>query len=89
MKRKGADDFPALYPPGANIPQGWAAASIFQMLQTILGLRADAPHKQLYVHPTLPRWLADLEFQHLRVGLVSSPCTSGAKAIVHPGRWWI
>jgi hypothetical protein len=22
------------------------------------------------VHPTLPRWLADLEFQHLRVG----PC---------------
>ena len=70
VKRKGADDFPALYPPGANIPQGWAAASIFQMLQTILGLRADAPHKRLYVHPTLPRWLEDLEFQHLRVG----PC---------------
>jgi glycogen debranching enzyme len=71
VKRKGADDFPALYPPGANIPQGWAAASIFQMLQTILGLRADAPHKRLYVHPTLPGWLMDLEFQHLRVG----PCS--------------
>ena len=70
VKRKGTDDFPALYPPGASIPQGWAAASIFQMLQTILGLRADAPHKRLYVHPTLPGWLTDLEFQHLRVG----PC---------------
>jgi len=30
LKRKGkAADFPALYPPGANIPQGWASGSIF------------------------------------------------------------
>ncbi|HEX6478327.1 MAG TPA: glycogen debranching N-terminal domain-containing protein [Ktedonobacteraceae bacterium] len=71
VKRKGADDFPALYPPGANIPQGWASASIFQMLQTILGLRADAPHKRLYIHPTLPGWLTDLQIQNLRVG----PCS--------------
>jgi glycogen debranching enzyme len=28
---------------GANIPQAWAVGSIFQLVQTILGLRADAP----------------------------------------------
>jgi glycogen debranching enzyme len=71
LKRQGKTaDFPALYPGGANIPQAWASGSIFQMLQTILGLRADAPHKRLYVHPTLPEWLPDIELRHLRVG----PC---------------
>ena len=64
-------DFPAVYPPGANIPQGWASGSIFQMVQTMLGLRADAPHKRLYVNPTLPTWLPELQLRHLRVG----PCT--------------
>ena len=71
LKRKGkTTDFPALYPPGANIPQAWASGSVFQMLQAILGLRADAPHKRLYVNPTLPEWLPELQLQHLRVG----PC---------------
>jgi len=64
-------DFPALYPGGANIPQAWASGSIFQMLQTILGLRADAPHKRLYVNPTLPEWLPELQIQRLEVG----PCS--------------
>ncbi len=71
LKRKGNADFPALYPPGANIPQAWASGSAFQMMQTMLGLRADAPHKRLYVNPTLPEWLPDLQLQHLRVG----PCS--------------
>ena len=44
---------------GANIPQAWAAGSVFQLVQTILGLRADAPHGRLYVDPALPRWLPD------------------------------
>lgn len=70
LRRKGKTDFPALYPPGANIPQAWASGSVFQMLQTILGLRADAPHKRLYVNPTLPEWLPELLVQQLRVG----PC---------------
>ncbi|PYK12048.1 MAG: amylo-alpha-1,6-glucosidase [Verrucomicrobia bacterium] len=68
LKRKGDLDFPVLYPGGANIPQAWATGSIFHMLRTILGLRADAPHKRLYVRPTLPDWLPDLELQRLRVG---------------------
>jgi glycogen debranching enzyme len=68
LKRKSKTDFPALYPPGANIPQAWASGSIFHMVQTILGLRADAPHKRLYVNPTLPDWLPELQLQQLRVG---------------------
>jgi len=64
-------DFPALYPGGANIPQAWASGSVFQMLQTILGLRAEAPHKRLYVNPTLPEWLPELQIQRLEVG----PCS--------------
>jgi glycogen debranching enzyme len=51
---------------GANIPQAWAAGSVFHLLQAILGLRADAPAGCLYVHPTLPNWLPDLH--GLRVG---------------------
>src|SRR6266699_731139 len=52
-------------PREANIPQAWASGSVFQMLQTILGLRAEAPHKRLYVNPTLPEWLPELQIQRL------------------------
>jgi glycogen debranching enzyme len=31
----------------ANIPQGWAAGSVFAFVQMILGLRADAPRGRL------------------------------------------
>ena len=71
VQREGERDFPILYPAGANIPQAWATGSIFHMLRTILGLRADAPHKRLYVRPTLPEWLPDIELYHLRIG----PCS--------------
>ncbi len=70
LQRKGDMDFPVLYPGGANIPQAWATGSIFHMVRTMLGLRADAAHQRLFVHPTLPDWLPDLELQRLRVG----PC---------------
>ena len=71
VQREGEIDFPILYPGGANIPQAWATGSIFHMLRTILGLRADAPHQRLFVNPTLPEWLPDITLEHLRVG----PCT--------------
>lgn len=67
-RRGQKTDFPVLYPGGANIPQAWASGSIFHMLQTILGLRADAPHGRLYVRPTLPDWLTDIHLRHLHVG---------------------
>ncbi len=59
--------FPVQY-KGANIPQAWAAGSVFHLLQAMLGLRADAPSGRLFVHPTLPRWLPDIELHGLRVG---------------------
>ncbi len=70
QRESGDYDFPILYPAGANIPQAWATGSIFHMIRTILGLRADAPHKRLYVRPTLPDWLPDVELHQMRVG----PC---------------
>jgi glycogen debranching enzyme len=85
VKRSGDVDFPELYPGGANIPQAWATGSIFHMLRTILGLRADAPHKKLYVRPTLPDWLPDVELQHMRVG--SCKLTIRFWSEGHTSRW--
>jgi hypothetical protein len=59
--------FPVLYPQ-ANVPQAWAAGSVFHLLQAILGLRADAPAGRLYVAPELPRWRPDVSLHGLAVG---------------------
>jgi glycogen debranching enzyme len=64
---RGRLDFPVRY-LGANVPQAWAAGSVFALLHTLLGLRADAPAGRLYVAPALPRWLARVRVEHLRVG---------------------
>jgi glycogen debranching enzyme len=64
-RRPGA--FPVQY-LGANIPQAWAAGSVFQLIQALLGLRADAPHGRLFVDPTLPTWLPDLQLAGMAVG---------------------
>lgn len=71
VQREGEIDFPLLYPDGANIPQAWSTGSIFHMLQTMLGLHADVPRHKLYVQPTLPDWLPDIELKHLKVGSCS------------------
>ncbi len=62
-----SEGFPVPY-PDANIPQAWAAGSIFFFIRTILGLEADAPHRQLRVQPTLPEWLPDVALTNLMVG---------------------
>jgi glycogen debranching enzyme len=59
--------FPVLY-PGANVPQAWAAGSVFHLLQAILGLHADAPNGKVYVDPMLPPWLPDVTLSGLRIG---------------------
>ncbi len=59
--------FPVQY-LGANVPQAWAAGSVFHLLQAILGLQADAPNRRLYVDPVLPAWLPDLMLNGLKVG---------------------
>jgi glycogen debranching enzyme len=64
---RGDEGFPVQY-LGANVPQAWAAGSIFMLVQTMLGLHADAPNGVLYVDPTLPAWLPELTLNNLQVG---------------------
>ena len=59
--------FPVQY-LGANVPQAWAAGSVFALLQAILGFVPDAPRGKLHVDPLLPEWLPDLTVRDLRVG---------------------
>jgi glycogen debranching enzyme len=64
---RDAESFPVPY-PDANIPQAWAAGSIFFYIRTILGLEADAANQKLRVQPTLPDWLPHLTLTNLSVG---------------------
>ena len=59
--------FPVQY-LGANIPQAWAAGSVFALIHAILGLVPDAPRGKLHVDPLLPRWLPDLTLLDIRLG---------------------
>jgi glycogen debranching enzyme len=59
--------FPVQY-LGANVPQAWAAGSVFALLLALLGIMPDAPHGKLYVDPHLPDWLPDLTLQDLQLG---------------------
>ncbi len=61
------EGFPVQY-VGANIPQAWAAGSIFMLLRAILGIDASARENQLNLNPTLPGWLPDIAISGLRVG---------------------
>ena len=60
-------NFPIQY-LGANVPQAWAAGSIFAFMQAIIGYQPDAPNDMLYLDPALPDWLPDLTLTDLRVG---------------------
>ena len=53
---------------GANVPQAWAAGSIFMLTQALLGFVPNAPRHKLYVDPLLPEWLPDITIRNLRVG---------------------
>src|SRR5260370_35459260 len=53
---------------GANVPQAWAAGSVFMLVQALLGFLPDAPRDKLYVDPSLPAWLPDLTVRDLRIG---------------------
>lgn len=61
------EGFPVPY-TDANVPQAWAAGTIFFLIRTVLGLKANASDKTLWVKPTLPEWLSDLKLEHLAVG---------------------
>jgi glycogen debranching enzyme len=61
------DSFPVQY-LGANVPQAWAAGSVFALMQAILGFVPDAPRGKLHINPLLPKWLPDLTVLDLHVG---------------------
>jgi glycogen debranching enzyme len=65
--QRNRTNFPIQY-LGANVPQAWAAGSIFTFIRTVLGFEADAPNDRLYLDPCLPDWLPDLTIKDLRVG---------------------
>ena len=44
-------NFPIQY-LGANVPQAWAAGSIFAFMQAIIGYQPDAPNDMLYLDPS-------------------------------------
>src|SRR3954454_4977007 len=60
-------NFPVQY-LGANVPQAWAAGSVFALLQAILGIYLDAPRGRIFVDPVLPSWLPDITLLDLRLG---------------------
>jgi glycogen debranching enzyme len=64
---RNESNFPVQY-IGANVPQAWAAGSVFLLTQALLGFLPDAPRNKLYVDPLLPAWLPDLTVRDLRIG---------------------
>jgi glycogen debranching enzyme len=68
--RREPGSFPVQY-LGANVPQAWAAGSVFHLIRAILGLEADAREKKLVIDPILPHWLQEITVSKLHVGKAS------------------
>jgi len=64
---RSASPFPVQY-LGANVPQAWAAGSVFALLQAILGIEQDAPNQRLWIDPALPAWLPDITLLNIPLG---------------------
>ena len=63
------DDSPSIVAyPVACIPQAWAAAAPFLLVQAMMGVSGHAPSNTLTVdRPMLPEWLDSLELRNLRL----------------------
>ena len=59
--------FPVQY-LGANVPQAWAAASVFRFVAILCGIHALGSKRTLYVNPQLPDWLPTVTIRNLRAG---------------------
>jgi len=68
-RRRGAAPVP--YPTACS-PQAWSAASVFLLLQAILGMNIDAARSRLsFAQPVLPSFLDEVRIKNLRVGAAS------------------
>ena len=61
--------FPVQY-LGSNVPQAWAAGSIFRLLAILCGIHAasDGTGSRLYCNPALPDWVPEVTIHGLRAG---------------------
>ena len=59
--------FPVQY-LGANVPQAWAAASVFRFVAILCGIHAHGSRRRVYVNPDLPDWLPSITLRNLRAG---------------------
>jgi glycogen debranching enzyme len=67
FRRRRAEG-PTLYPV-ACAPQSWAAAAVYSLLESCLGLRVSAPEQKITLHyPILPESLRRVHISHLQVG---------------------
>jgi glycogen debranching enzyme len=57
---------PADYPASCR-PQAWAAGAVFLLVQQLLGLRTDLPHRRLLMRPRLLPGVALVRLRGLRV----------------------
>ena len=65
---------PVPYPVACH-PQAWSAASVFMLLQAMLGMRVMGFDRKLIMNsPVLPEWLDWLEVKNLRVGEGAVSC---------------
>jgi glycogen debranching enzyme len=61
-------DVPVHYPVSCS-PQAWASGAIMLMLTSVLGIRPNAPKKELNVlNPELPEWLDYFHLRNLKIG---------------------
>ena len=61
------NELPIAYPISCS-PQAWAAGVPLVIVETLLGLRADAASRSLFLAPHLPPWLDQIDLHGLRVG---------------------
>ncbi len=62
-----ASPFPIQY-LGANVPQAWAAGSVFSLLRALLGIELDVEGCSIAADPFLPDWLPEIQLEQIRVG---------------------
>jgi glycogen debranching enzyme len=69
--RRRPDIGPTLYPV-ACVPQSWASASVFLLVQACLGLSIQGQESQIsFSYPVLPEFLSQVRIKNLRVGTAS------------------